>query len=99
MDFAADLPILYADHGRYATYQAKAGGPVSTGYVLLDQPGVAVINGDLLATDLSLRFAAASFPNVRKGDTFAFDGATYTARESAQPLLDGLEMTVPVARS
>lgn len=99
MDFAADLSLFYADFGKEAVWTPKGGGASLTGLVLHDQPGMTVIGGDILATDHSLRYAIATFPLVRKGDAFTIDGVAYVAREHAQPLQDGLEYTVPLARS
>lgn len=97
MDFSTDLPALYADFGVSATHTPAAGGASTTALAILDQPGQAVIGGEILATDYSLRFPAASFPAVKRGDTLEIGGVTYVAREAAQPLLDGLEMIVPLA--
>jgi hypothetical protein len=98
MDFTADLPSYYADFGADATHTAAVGGAVTAGQVILDQPGQTLIGGEILATDYSLRYPAATFPAVKRGDTFLVGGITYTAREAAQPLLDGLEHIVPLSR-
>lgn len=98
MDFAADLSFFYADFGVTAAHTPKAGGAAVSGLVLFDQPGISLIAGEVLATDLGLRFAASTFPAVRKDDRFVIAGVTYIARENAQPTEDGLEMTVPLKR-
>lgn len=98
MDFAADLAALYADFGVAATRTAAVGGAVTPGQVILDQPGQTLIGGEILATDYSLRYITSSFPATKRGDTFLVGGITYTAREAAQPLLDGLEHIVPLSR-
>lgn len=107
MNPAADLAIFYAAFPAVnVTHTPRGGGAVTPGRAIFDQPGMTVINNELLATDLGLRFPAASFPAVRKGDTFAiadaagvFDGHIYTARENAQPTQDGDERTVSLAKS
>lgn len=100
MDFADDLPFFYAEFGVEVTHTPKAGGASSPPELALhDQPGMTMIGGDILATDHSLRYPLATFPVVRKGDTFLIAGVTYTARENAQPLQDGLEYTVPLAKA
>ena len=99
MDFAADLLLFYADFGQPATLHPQAGGTV-VGRALLDQPGTTLLGGELLATDLSLRYPAAMFPGVRRGDVFTVGGNTYTVREAPQPaILDGSELIVPLAQS
>lgn len=98
MNFSADLAALYADFGVAATHTAAGGGATTTAMAILDQPGQAVIGGDLIATDYSLRFPTASFPAVKRGDTIVVAGIAYTAREDAQPMLDGLEMLCPLKR-
>ena len=97
MDFAGDIGMLYDDFGVLARHTPAGGGFVTYAEAILDQPGQTIIGGEILATDYSLRYPAASFPAVHRGDTFLVDGATYTAREAAQPLLDGLEHIVPLA--
>lgn len=98
MDFS-DLSLAYADFGLDVTHTPAVGSP-ATGKALFDQPGTAIIGGEILATDYTIRYPAATFPSVLRGDTFTIGGATYTARESAQPAsLQGDEMIVPLARS
>jgi len=99
MNFADEMPLFYADFGVLAVHTPKAGGASSSGFVLHDQPGMTLIGGDILATDHSLRYPVATFPVVRKGDTFLVAGVSYSARENAQPLQDGLEYTVPLAKA
>lgn len=98
MQFAADLAACYADFGVQATHRPAAGGPPQEGLVLLDQPGGGIFGGELLTTDYTLRYPASVFPDVVKGDRFTLGHTDYVARESAQPLQDGLECTVPLAR-
>lgn len=99
MDFAADLKLFYDGFAIDATHTSAAGGASRTGKAIFDQPGTALIGGDVLATDYSLRYPAATFPAVKRGDTFRINGATYTARETAQPaVVDGLEHIVPLER-
>jgi hypothetical protein len=98
MDFS-DLAPFYADFGQLVTHTPLVGSP-ATGRVLFDQPGTAIIGGEILATDYSIRYPAVAFQAVKRGDAFTIGGAAYTARESAQPAsIDGTEMIVPLARS
>jgi hypothetical protein len=99
MDFADDLSFFYAEFGVEVVHTPKAGGASTPGLALHDQPGMTMIGGDILATDHSLRYPLATFPVVHKGDTFLIAGVTYAAREKAQPLQDGLEYTVPLAKA
>lgn len=98
MDFASDLALMYDEFGVDVLHTPATGAPVA-GRAIFDQPGTALIGGEILATEFGLRFAASTFPAVRRGDRFAVAGANYTARENPQPTLDGLEFTVPLARS
>ena len=99
MDFAADLSLFYADFGQSVTWTPQVGSPV-TALALHDLPGTTLIDGQLLATDHSLRFPLASFTSVKRGDAFTIDGVAYVAREGAQLLgVDGLEAIVPLAKS
>ncbi len=99
MDFSPDLPALYADFGDSTAHTPAGGGATTTALAILDQPGTTLIGGEILATDYTLRYPAASFPAIKRGDSIVISGTTYTARESAQPLLDGLEHIVPLARA
>lgn len=99
MNFGDDTAAMYADFGVSAAHTPNAGGLVTTALAILDEPGMEVIGGDIIATDYSLRFPTASFPAVKRLDAFTIDGATYTAREDAKPLQDGLEQIVPLAKA
>ena len=100
MDIHSDIAALfYADFGVQAVHTPAGGGATTTALAILDQPGTEIVGGEILATDYTLRFPAASFPAVKRGDTFVIDGTTYSAREAAQPLLDGGEHIVPLARA
>lgn len=99
MDFAADIALLYADFGRSVTHHPLAGGGDTVALAILDEPGVTLIGGEVLATDYSLRYPATAFPAVQRGDTFTLGSVVYTAREAAQPAsVDGIEHIVPLAR-
>lgn len=93
MDLSGDLAAFYADFGVTALHNGA-----TSAIVILDQPGQDIIGGEVIATDYSIRFPTASFPPVKRLDTFLIDGVTYMAREDAQPLQDGLEMIVPLSR-
>jgi hypothetical protein len=99
MNFAADIGFFYVDFGVKAMHTPRAGGIQSSGLVLFDQPGMTLVAGDVLATDLAIRFPTETFPSVRKDDRFEINGMTYIARENAQPVDDGLEYTVPLKRA
>lgn len=100
MNPSADLRIFYAGFPAVdASHTPKGGGTATPGRVILDQPGMALFGDQVLATDYSLRYPAATFPAVRRGDTFQIGATTYTAREAAQPGQDGLELTVPLEKS
>jgi len=95
----SDLAPFYADFTVTVTHTPLVGSPAS-GSALFDQPGTTIIGGEILATDYSLRYPVVTFQPVKRGDQFVIGGATYTARESAQPAsIDGLEHIVPLARS
>lgn len=99
MDFAADLSIFYADFGLTVTHTPTGGGASAVGLAIFDQPGMALIGGEVLSTDYSLRYPFETFPVVKRGDTFLIGAITYTAREAAQPAsVDGLEYIVPLAK-
>lgn len=100
MDFAADLPALYADFGVPVIHTALSDSSVTSIIGLHDQPGVELLGGEFLATDYTVRFVLADLPaGVRRGDALTVDGVSFTAREASQPLLDGLEHIVPLARA
>lgn len=97
MDFS-DLAPFYADFGLDVTHTPGVGSP-ATGKALFDQPGTTIIGGEILATDYTIRYPVTTFQAVKRGDQFTIGGATYTARESAQPAsFQGDEMIVPLSR-
>lgn len=99
MNFADDLKHFYTDFAVEATLIAPRFAAPVIGQALLDQPGTALIGGEVLATDYSLRYPAATFGDVRRGDLFKISGASYRARQGAQPDgIDGLEHIVPLER-
>jgi hypothetical protein len=98
MDFASDIALMYDEFGVDVLHTPATGAPAA-GRAIFDQPGMAMIGGEVLATEFGLRYAATTFPAVRRGDRLAVAGVPYTARENPQPTLDGLEFTVPLARS
>ena len=83
MDFAADIAPLYADFAIDVTLTPKIGSP-SNGRAIHDHPGAVVL---------------ATFPIVKQGDSFVIDGKTYIATDAPLSTLDGLECTVPLART
>lgn len=98
MDFAADLPFFYAEFGVEAVHTNRLGVTSGPELVLFNQPGMMLLSSEVLATDLSIQYPAASFPVVRKDDTFLIAGKTYQARENHQPTEDGVEYIVPLKK-
>jgi len=99
MDFD-DLSLAYADAAATVTHNPASGGTATAGLAFFDQPGSALIGGEMLATDYSLRYPAATFPAVKRGDTVTIATVVYTVRENPQPAsIDGLELIVPLSRS
>lgn len=100
MNFANDIPLLYADFGLKLTHRPLAGGSSTTDFVIVDKPGLTVLGGDVIASDLSLRYPASRFPLVKRGDVFvnpANLAESYTAREQAQAAtVEGDEYIVPL---
>jgi hypothetical protein len=98
MDFAADLSPLYADFAVDVTLTPTVGSP-SSGRAIHDHPGQAVIAGEAFTTEHALRYPVATFPAVKQGDTFAIGGQNYITTDAPLTTLDGLECTVPLART
>ena len=99
MDFDDDIQMYFSDFGVQATLTPQGGGAAVTGQAILDLPGTTVIDGQLFATDYSLRFPIATFPAIQRGDTVVVAGASYTVREGAQMIgVDGLEAIVALSK-
>lgn len=96
MDFAADTPLMYSDFGVLVTLTPKGGGASTSALALHRRPGTTVIGGDLLVTEHTLRYPLASFPNVKRGDTFAIGSETFKVRENPQVTAAGLEALAPL---
>ena len=92
------LAQLYAATAQTVTWTPVATGVPEDGLAQFNGPGSVLVGSEMLATDYGLRFAASTFPAVKRGDAFSVAGVAYIAREHAQPLLDGLEMHVPLAK-
>lgn len=99
MDFAADISLLYADFGVTVTVTPKGGGTPVTGLALHRHPGAAMLAGEVIGTERTLRYPLATFPALRRGDTVQIGAATYTVREAPQALSRGLEAAVPLAEA
>lgn len=97
--FSDIIDPAYAMMGQTVTHTPAATGVPVDGLALYNAPGTVLLGGDMLATDHSLRYPAATFPSVKRGDAFTVGGVAYLAREHAQPLLDGLEMHVFLAKA
>ncbi|OJW77981.1 hypothetical protein [Thiobacillus sp. 65-1402] len=96
MDFS-DLAPFYADFGVAVTHTPQAGAPV-TDRGIFDAPGMAMVGGEMIGTDYSVRYPAVTF-NVVRGDSFTINGGTYQARENPQPAtFDGLDLVVPLRK-
>ena len=99
MDFAADLPFFYDEFSVLARHTPRGGGASTDARVLFDQPGIGLVNGEVQAVDLGIRYPASAFPAVRKDDVFIIGGKTYLAREAPVLTEDGAEYTVSLKRS
>lgn len=99
MNLSTDLALFYGEFAVDATRTPNGGGPVTAGKAILDEPGQVIAGGEVIATDFGLRYPAATFPNVKRGDAFAIGSRNFTAREDDQPTLDGLERMVPLAKA
>lgn len=96
----SELVDLYAELGEPVTHTPAAGGASTPLQAIFAAPGHTVLGGAAIVDDPTLRFAVAALPSgVARGDALLIRGITYHAREKSQPLLDGLEMTVPLTRS
>lgn len=98
MSLADSLAPFYVDFGVPVTHTPAAGGASTTARAIHDLPGAVIYDGAVQTTEHSLRYPKASFPAVGKGDRFVIAGATFFAREPAQPILDGAECVVELGR-
>lgn len=99
MDFSADVSLSYSDFGVSVTVTPKGGGTPVTGLAMHRHPGAAVLGGDLIGTERTLRYPLAVFPALKRGDTVQIGATNYTVREAPQALSRGLEAVVPLAES
>ena len=97
MAFPSDVSAFYVD-GESATLRPAAGGAPVTGRVILDQPGANLFNGSVSTTDYTLRYPTATFPRVEVGDRITIGRTDYQVRDVPQPVADGLEATVSLAK-
>lgn len=97
---ADDLAIFYdLDLGAVeATLRPCAGGAPIIGFVHLRAPGIDLFNGAVATTDYTLRYPTATFPRVAVGDRITIGRTDYQVRDVPQPVADGLEATVSLAK-
>lgn len=98
MDFAADLPFFYDEFATSARHTPRGGSASPETPVLFDQPGISLVNGEVQAVDLGIRYPAGAFTVVRKDDVFVIGGKTYFAREAPVLTEDGTEYTLSLKR-
>lgn len=98
MDFSPDFSIFYSDFADPVIWSPKGGGASVTGRALYRRPGEGFFNDALLGQEHTLRYPLATFPDVRKGDTFRIAGVDYIARENPQPRAAGQEAVVPLIK-
>ncbi|WP_119154151.1 head-tail joining protein [Caldimonas tepidiphila] len=100
LDAAAMVDRLYRRLGTPATHMSAASGIETAVHVILDMGGGdASIAGLMQGDSPSLKLpAAAVTAGVRKGDTFQIGATTWRAREAGQPLRDGAELLVSLAK-
>ena len=94
MDFAADLAPIYDTLGVPVTHTPAAGGTPTTAQAMHNLPSTQWFAGELVATDHHLRYPAANFPEIHKGDVLVIAAVTYHALDNAQPINDGAERRV-----
>lgn len=99
MDFTDDLRLLYADWPAIDAQWIPQTGPSVSDRAIHDHPGNIVLAGEALTTEHTLRYPLSSFPAVKQGDTFVIDGQSYITTDAPLSTLDGLECTVPLART
>lgn len=94
-----DPAAIYALLGQSVTHHPAVGEAV-VGMAAFDRPTKEILSGGILGTELSIRYPTATFPGVKRNDTFTIEGQTYTARSAPEALhVDGLEQTVSLKAS
>jgi len=99
MNPSNDIAIMYAGWPAVGVVWIPRSGQGGTGRAIFNAPGSTILGPDVVALDATLQYPVGSFPGVRRGDRFVIDGATWVARETAEPLQDGLEATVALERA
>ena len=98
MDFSPNLAVLYAIFGTPVEHTPAASGTPKTEKAIYNCPGSTLYGGDALVTEHTLRYPAAAFPPVGRGDKFVINGGAFFAREPAQTIHDGAECVVVLGR-
>lgn len=99
MDLTADLRLFYADWPATDVLWMPLVGQGGSGRAIHDHPGDIVLSGEALTTEHILRYPLSTFASVKQGDVFEIDGKTYVATDAPLSSQDGLECTVPLART
>jgi hypothetical protein len=90
------LDVERAGMLRAATWYEALGSTPSVAPVMLDAPGLFVLDG-IETTEWSVLYRKAEWPAVRSGDRIVIDAATYEVRDQ-QPVADGLLVRAALRR-
>ena len=99
MDLTDDLRLLYADWPAVDVLWIPLISTGNGGRAIHDHPGTVALAGEALTTEHTLRYPVATFPAVKQGDAFTIGGQNYITTDAPLSSLDGLEYTVPLART
>lgn len=96
--FAAAVSSVHALIGSDVILRPVAGGAPVAGKAKLLAPGKDLFNGSVATTDYTLRYPTATFSRVEVGDRITIGRTDYQVRDVPQPVSDGLEATVSLAK-
>ena len=99
MDDLYALRMFYADWPATTVRHEPAVGVPSEGRAIFDQPGSAILGGDVITTEPALHWPRTAFSNVKRGDVFVVDGKRYRVSQPPQPSVDGDEYSAPLERA
>lgn len=86
-----DFAELYSDLGLAMTHIAQPSGVQTSVLGMFGAPGKAVLDGDVVVLDPTVRYPVRAWPAVKRGDRVRIGAKTYAVREKPMALNDGSE--------
>ena len=86
-----DFAEMYSELGLAMTHIAQPSGVQTSVLGIFGAPGKAVLDGDVVVLDPTVRYPVRQWPAVKRGDRIRIGAKTYAVREKPMALTNGGE--------